>query len=75
MPGITESAVDQYMLNILPPRDSVLQEMEAQTELIDELALMVGEGKKITLLCSSACVDAAHCHRALLADLIEKRQE
>ena len=30
MPGITESAVDQYMLNILPPRDSVLQEMEAQ---------------------------------------------
>ena len=30
MPGITESAVDQYMLDILPPRDSVLQEMEAQ---------------------------------------------
>jgi predicted O-methyltransferase YrrM len=30
MPGITESAVDQYMLSILPPRDSVLQEMEAQ---------------------------------------------
>src|SRR5437763_2704874 len=30
MPGITESAVDEYMLSILPPRDSVLQEMEAQ---------------------------------------------
>ena len=30
MPGITESAVDQYMLSILPPRDSILQEMEAQ---------------------------------------------
>jgi predicted O-methyltransferase YrrM len=30
MPGITEAAVDQYMLDILPPRDAVLQEMEAQ---------------------------------------------
>lgn len=30
MPGITESAVDEYMLSILPPRDSILQEMEAQ---------------------------------------------
>ena len=30
MPGITEAKVDQYMLSILPPRDSVLQEMEAQ---------------------------------------------
>src|SRR5712671_4870925 len=30
MPGITESAVDQYMLSLLPARDSVLQEMEAQ---------------------------------------------
>src|ERR1041385_6340451 len=30
MPGITESAVDEYMLRILPPRDSVLQEMEQQ---------------------------------------------
>jgi predicted O-methyltransferase YrrM len=30
MPGITEPAVDQYMLSILPPRDTVMQEMEAQ---------------------------------------------
>jgi caffeoyl-CoA O-methyltransferase len=30
MPGITELAVDQYMLQLLPPRDAVLQEMEAQ---------------------------------------------
>jgi caffeoyl-CoA O-methyltransferase len=29
MSGITESAVDEYLLSILPPRDSVLQEMEA----------------------------------------------
>ena len=28
MPGITESKVDEYLLSILPPRDSVLQEME-----------------------------------------------
>jgi caffeoyl-CoA O-methyltransferase len=30
LPGITEPAVDQYMLSLLPARDSVLQEMEAQ---------------------------------------------
>jgi len=30
VPGITDPKVDEYMLSILPPRDSVLQEMEAQ---------------------------------------------
>jgi predicted O-methyltransferase YrrM len=30
MPGITESKVDEYMLSILPPRDSILREMEEQ---------------------------------------------
>src|SRR5438270_874044 len=30
MPGITEPKVDEYMLSILPERDSVLQEMEEQ---------------------------------------------
>jgi len=30
MPGITEPKVDEYMLSMLPERDSVLQEMEAQ---------------------------------------------
>ena len=30
MPGITEAAVDQYLLSLLPPRDAVQQEMEAQ---------------------------------------------
>ncbi len=43
------------------------------TGLIDELAQMVSEGKTITLLCSSACEDETHCHRALLRELIEKR--
>jgi len=30
VPGITDPKVDEYMLSILPPRDSVLQEMEEQ---------------------------------------------
>src|SRR5215510_7328595 len=30
MPGITEAAVDRYMLSLLPARDAVLQEMEQQ---------------------------------------------
>jgi uncharacterized protein YeaO (DUF488 family) len=50
-----------------------LQEMQAQTEMIDELASLVEEGKTITLLCSSACTDETHCHRSLLRTLIENR--
>lgn len=50
-----------------------LEEMKAQEELIDELARLVAEGKQVTLLCSSACNDASHCHRTLLAQLIEAR--
>jgi predicted O-methyltransferase YrrM len=35
MPGITEPAVDQYMLDLLPARDAVLQEMERQANKRD----------------------------------------
>lgn len=52
-------------------RQRYLDEMQAQHELIDELALLHTEGKTITLLCSSACEDASHCHRTLLKQLIE----
>lgn len=50
-----------------------LQEMKSQAELIEELAALVAGGKQITLLCSSACEDATHCHRSLLRGLIEQR--
>ena len=50
-----------------------LDEMQAQAEAIDFLAELVAEGKTITLLCSSACEDPKHCHRALLKRLIEAR--
>jgi uncharacterized protein YeaO (DUF488 family) len=49
-----------------------LKEMRDQRELIEELARLHAEGKTITLLCSSACEDASHCHRTLLRELIEK---
>jgi uncharacterized protein YeaO (DUF488 family) len=54
-------------------RERYLTEMKEQAELIDELAAMVAEGKTITLLCSSACTDATHCHRTLLRELIEAK--
>ena len=54
-------------------RERYLREMTAQADMIDELAAMVEEGKTITLLCSSACTDPAHCHRTLLKELIELR--
>ena len=40
---------------------------------IDALAERVRAGETITLLCSSACVDAERCHRTLLAKLIAAR--
>jgi uncharacterized protein YeaO (DUF488 family) len=52
-------------------RQRYLAEMEAQTEMIAELAALVREGKMLTLLCSSACEDESHCHRRLLKGLIE----
>jgi uncharacterized protein YeaO (DUF488 family) len=48
-----------------------LEEMRSQSEFIEELAQLVSEGKTVTLLCSSACVDETHCHRTLLRGLIE----
>ena len=54
-------------------RRRYLEEMASQGEYIDELASLVEQGKTVTLLCSSACVDAERCHRALLKGLIEER--
>jgi uncharacterized protein YeaO (DUF488 family) len=55
-------------------RRRYLEEMkgEEQQDRIAVLAEKVAEGKTITLLCSSACTDAAHCHRTLLKELIEE---
>lgn len=55
-------------------RQRYLDEMkgEEQQERIAVLAEKIAEGKTITLLCSSACTDARHCHRALLKELIEE---
>ena len=63
----------------LPPlswpdyRKRYLAEMRERTDAIDELARRVGAGETLTLLCSSACTDPAHCHRTLLQGLIEVR--
>ncbi len=48
-----------------------VREMEAQTFWIRALAAHATSGKALTLLCSSACVDPARCHRSLLSTLIE----
>lgn len=55
-------------------RRRYLEEMkgDAQRESIAILAEQVAAGKTITLLCSSACTDATHCHRTLLKGLIEE---
>jgi uncharacterized protein YeaO (DUF488 family) len=50
-----------------------LHEVEARLPLIESLAGRVHRGETLTLLCSSACTDAARCHRTLLKQLIEER--
>lgn len=52
-------------------RARYLEEMERQAPYIAELAARVRAGETLTLLCSSACADAARCHRSLLKALIE----
>lgn len=52
-------------------RQRYLAEMERQTAKIEQLAERVSAGETITLLCSSACTNPAHCHRTLLKGLIE----
>lgn len=49
-----------------------LAEMSRQRFWIDGFARRVRTGETITLLCSSACVDPARCHRTLLAKMIEE---
>lgn len=47
-----------------------LREMQTQTFWIKGLADHVAAGTNLTLLCSSACVDEARCHRTLLQKLV-----
>jgi uncharacterized protein YeaO (DUF488 family) len=50
-----------------------LAEMRVQGDAIASLASRVAAGERITLLCSSACLDPSHCHRTLLAKLVASR--
>ncbi|MGH7439617.1 MAG: DUF488 domain-containing protein [Polyangiaceae bacterium] len=52
-------------------RRRYLAEMRAQRGAIAALASRAAGGEKITLLCSSACVDPERCHRTLLRKLVE----
>src|SRR5579871_3997753 len=56
-------------------RRRYLEEMKGaeQQDRIAVLAEKIVEGNTITLLCSSACADATHCHRTLLKGLIEEQ--
>jgi uncharacterized protein YeaO (DUF488 family) len=52
-------------------RRRYLEEQRSNRQRIDELAARVRSGETITLLCSSACVREARCHRSVLKQLIE----
>jgi uncharacterized protein YeaO (DUF488 family) len=52
--------------------EGYLDEMRGAAQLwrIRDLARRLAGGETLTLLCSSACVDPARCHRTLLARLV-----
>jgi uncharacterized protein YeaO (DUF488 family) len=54
-------------------RARYLEEMAGRDFFLDGFAAQVARGEMLTLLCSSACTDAAHCHRTVLAELLEAR--
>jgi len=48
-----------------------LEEMTRQRYWIEGFAAHLRRGDTITLLCSSACVDPARCHRTIVKTLLE----
>jgi len=55
--------------------DEIMRPSGRCAVMLGALAVRVAAGETITLLCSSACVDAERCHRTLLAELIERAAE
>jgi uncharacterized protein YeaO (DUF488 family) len=51
-------------------RRRYVAEMKVEREKIETLAARVVAGERITLLCSSACIDRDRCHRSLLRGLV-----
>jgi uncharacterized protein YeaO (DUF488 family) len=53
-------------------RRRYLAEIRDRREVLEQVAEKLRTGTNVTLLCSSTCHDPAHCHRTLLAKLLEK---
>ena len=78
--GPSRGLLDDFHGKTAPPiaweayRQRYLEEMRGPGQLwrIRDLARRVAGGETITLLCSSACTDPTHCHRTLLACLVER---
>jgi uncharacterized protein YeaO (DUF488 family) len=76
--GPSRGLLDDFHGKSAPPidwaayRPRYLEEMRGAAQLwrIRDLARRVAAGETVTLLCSSACVDPARCHRTLLARLV-----
>ena len=81
--GPSRGLLDDFHGKTAPPiawdtyKHRYLEEMRGPGPVwrIRDLARRVGDGETITLLCSSACTDPTHCHRTLLARLIERASQ
>jgi uncharacterized protein YeaO (DUF488 family) len=52
--------------------DEMMEPTGRAMAMLGALAARVAAGETVTLLCSSACVDPARCHRTLLGGLVER---
>jgi uncharacterized protein YeaO (DUF488 family) len=50
-------------------------EMKAERDVLRSFAERLRLGERMTLLCSSSCLDPARCHRSLLGALLEREAE
>jgi uncharacterized protein YeaO (DUF488 family) len=51
-------------------RIAYLREMKSAAAAIRQIVELINSGKRVTLLCSSACVRDNRCHRSILRGLI-----
>jgi uncharacterized protein YeaO (DUF488 family) len=52
-------------------RARYLVEMQLARPKIEAIVARIAGGESVSLLCSSACVEEARCHRVLLRELVE----
>jgi uncharacterized protein YeaO (DUF488 family) len=60
-------------ISVTEYRRRYLEEVSGEDYRLTGLAQLLLAGERMTLLCSSACIDETRCHRTLLRELLLER--